>query len=152
MTTPLQLVGDDRAGELTVAEAAARYGVSSTTIRRRLKEKPTPDGRRRATALPNAHQDENGAWMIPVDDLETARFKAGAQLDTSEDDRIKPVEQPTASDSLRDELPQPGNGLPSPRPRPPKHVGNSSSAWLTRTRSSERSGKPSRPRTPPSPP
>jgi hypothetical protein len=104
MTTPLQLVGDDPTVEMTVAEAAARYGISSTAIRRRLKEKPRADGRRRATALPNAHRDETGAWMIPVDDLETAQFKAGTQADTFEGTHLEAPEPPIAADSLRDEL------------------------------------------------
>jgi hypothetical protein len=101
VTAPLQLVGNDPTTELTVAEAAARFGVSPTTIRRRLNERPGPDGRRRVTALPHAHQDNTGVWKIPVDDLELAQFKAGAQPHTSV---AKSTLLVTASEGVRGEL------------------------------------------------
>jgi hypothetical protein len=109
MTSPLQLVGNEPTTELTVAEAATRFGVSPTTIRRRLNEKPGPDGRRRSTALPHAHQDETGVWMIPFDDLEVAQFKAGPHVDSSVGGSTSRASgqrgpSPVVTDSLRDEL------------------------------------------------
>ena len=101
MTAPLQLVGNDPTTELTIAEAAARFGVSPTTIRRRLKERPAHDGRRRVSALPHAHRDNSGVWKIPVDDLEVAQFKAGAQPHSSVDNSSMQV---TGSDGVRGQL------------------------------------------------
>jgi hypothetical protein len=99
VTSPLQLVGNEPTTELTVAEAAARFGVSPTTIRRRLNERPGHDGRRRVTALPHAHQDNAGVWKIPVDDLEVAQFKAGTRPSVG-----KSTVQVTASDGVRGEF------------------------------------------------
>jgi hypothetical protein len=101
VTAPLQLVDNNPTAELTVAEAAAKFGVSPTTIRRRLNEQPGPDGWRRAKALPHAHQDETGMWKIPIDDLEVAKFKVGTQASSSM--RIS-TDQATNSDGLRGEL------------------------------------------------
>jgi hypothetical protein len=71
----LQTGSDDEL--LSVAEAAERYQVNPKTIRRRLGEKPGPDGRRRAKALPNAERDEeSGQWSIPVADLDAAEFQS----------------------------------------------------------------------------
>jgi hypothetical protein len=98
VTSPLQLVGNDPTTELTVAEAAASVGVSPTTIRRRLNQRPGPDGRRRVTALPHAHQDHTGVWKIPVDDLELAQFKSGTRPRSSVG---KSTIQVTTSDGLR---------------------------------------------------
>jgi hypothetical protein len=101
VTAPLQLVGNDQTTELTVAEAAARFGVSPTTIRRRLNERPGPDGRRRLTALPHAHQDSTGMWKIPVDDLEVAQFRPGPHTHSSVGTSTIQV---TGSDGIRGEL------------------------------------------------
>jgi hypothetical protein len=101
VTAPLQLVNNSPTAELTVAEAAARFGVSPTTIRRRLNEKSGPEGWRRAKALPHAHQDKAGVWKIPVEDLEVAQFRAGNRTYASVGSSTIPV---ATSDGLRGEL------------------------------------------------
>lgn len=53
---------------LTQREAATACGVSRTTIRRR----------REAGDLPNAFQDPERGWMVPVDDLLAAGFRLNA--------------------------------------------------------------------------
>ncbi|MGW2586244.1 helix-turn-helix transcriptional regulator [Streptomyces virginiae] len=53
---------------LTQREAATACGVSRTTIRRR----------REAGDLPNAFQDPDRGWMVPVDDLLAAGFRLNA--------------------------------------------------------------------------
>lgn len=52
----------------TITRAAAECGVSRDTIKRR----------RTAGGFPNAHQDQRGQWLIPLEDLLAAGLRPGA--------------------------------------------------------------------------
>lgn len=66
----------------TIRQAAERCGVSMKTIRRR----------RERGDFPNAYQDKNGHWLLPVEDLLAAGFHPAAPQLTQVDSVDTPVD------------------------------------------------------------
>lgn len=79
---------------LTLAEAVQATGVSHSTMKRRL----------RADAFPDATQDSNGAWIIPVDNLLAAGLRVNAPTGTAATSSPEPTAAPDPRDARIAEL------------------------------------------------